>query len=76
MNGTGRKSANSSYLVILLLIVALTAFSHSMKELTEMAQWSGNFAPAEAPVVVVKFEKTESCDSSKHDFKVRIPDVQ
>jgi|SRR5689334_1860697 len=79
MNGTGRHSENSGYLVILLLVVGLTAFSHSMKELTEIhqltldasrlvAQWSGNFAPAEipqTPVTVVKIEKLESCESSK-----------
>src|SRR6185437_13861838 len=52
---------------------ALTAFSHSMKELTEIqqdasrlvAQWSGNLTPAEIPQTVVKIEKLESCESSK-----------
>jgi len=76
MNSTGRKSDNSGYLVILLLVVALTAFSHSMKELTEIhqdasrlvAQLSGNFTSAEIPQTVVKvekIEKLESCESSK-----------
>ena len=62
MNSTGRKSEKSGYLVILLLVVGLTAFSHSMKELTEIhqltldasrlvAQWSGNITPAEIPQV-------------------------
>jgi hypothetical protein len=62
MKSTGRHSEKSSYLVILLLIVGLTAFSHSMKELTEIheltsdasrlvAQWSGNVAPAEIPQI-------------------------
>jgi len=76
MKSAGRKSENSGYLVILLLAVALTAFSHSMKELTEIhqdasrlvAQWSGNLTPAEIPQTVVKIEKIEkleSCESSK-----------
>ena len=79
MKSTGRHSENSGYLVILLLVVGLTAFSHSMKELTEIhqltldasrlvAQWSGNFTPAEIPqtsIQVVKVEKLESCEISK-----------
>jgi hypothetical protein len=76
MNGTGRHRKNSGLLVTLLLVVGLTAFSHSMKELTEIhqltldatrlvAQWSGNFTPAEIPQTVVKIEKLESCESSK-----------
>jgi hypothetical protein len=62
MNSTGRHSEKSSYLVMLLLVVGLTAFSHSMKELTEIhqltldasrlvAQWSGNVTPAEIPQI-------------------------
>jgi hypothetical protein len=62
MNSTGRKSEKSGYLVILLLVVGLTAFSYSMKELTEIhqltldasrlvAQWSGNVTPAEVPQI-------------------------
>jgi len=62
MNSTGRHSEKSGYLVILLLVVGLTAFSHSMKELTEIhqltldasrlvAQWSGNVTPAEVPQI-------------------------
>ena len=99
MNGTRRHSENSGYLVILLLVVGLTAFSHSMKELTEIhqltldasrlvAQWSGNFTPAEIPqtsIQIVKVEKLESCESSEKlqrmgidagEFDVRIPSVQ
>ncbi len=60
MNNTGRHSEKSGYLVMMLLVVGLTAFSHSMKELTEIhqltldasrlvAQWSGNVTPAEIP---------------------------
>jgi len=62
MNSTGRKSEKSGYLVILLLVVGLTAFSHFMKELTEIqpltldagrlvAQLSGDVTPAEIPQI-------------------------
>jgi hypothetical protein len=77
MNSTGRHGEKSSYLVILLLVVGLTAFSHSVKELTEIhqltldasrliAHWSGSVTPAEIPQTVVrieKIEKLESCES-------------
>jgi hypothetical protein len=78
MKNTGRHSEKSGYLVILLLVVGLTAFSHTMKELTDfhhltldasrvMAQWSGNVLPAEVPPVQVaqieKIEKIQSCES-------------
>ena len=77
MNSTGRHGEKSSYLVILLLIVGLTAFSHSVKELTEIhqltldasrliAHWSGNVTPAEipqTPVRIAKIERLESCES-------------
>lgn len=83
MNGTGRHRKNSGLLVTLLLVVGLTAFSHSMKELTEIhqltldasrlvAQWSGNFTPAEIPQTVVKIEKLESCESRKQS----VPSVE
>ncbi|HYV81907.1 MAG TPA: hypothetical protein VE931_00250 [Pyrinomonadaceae bacterium] len=62
MKSTGRHGEKSGYLVILLLVVALTAFSHSMKELTEIqqltldasrlvAQLSGDVTPAEIPQI-------------------------
>jgi hypothetical protein len=62
MNNTGRHGEKSGYLVIMLLVVGLTAFSHSMKELTEIhqltldasrlvAQWSRNVTPAEIPQI-------------------------
>jgi len=79
MNSTGRNGEKSGYLVIMLLVVGLTAFSHSMKELTEIhqltldagrlvAQWSGNVTPAEIPQIpqtMVKVEKLESCESQQ-----------
>jgi hypothetical protein len=87
MNSTGRKSEKSGYLVILLLVVGLTAFSHSMKELTEIhqltlgasrlvAQWNGNVTPAEiphAPVKIVKIENHESCESKQSTPSVELP---
>jgi hypothetical protein len=87
MNNTGRHSEKSGYLVILLLVVGLTAFSHSMKELTEIhhltvdasrliAQWSGNVTPVEVPqtpVQIVKVEKLESCESRQAAASVELP---
>ena len=84
MNGTGRHRENSCYLVILLLVVGLTAFSHSMKELTEIhplsldasrlvAQWSGNVTPVEIPQTVVKIEKLESCESKQSAASIELP---
>jgi len=84
MNSTGRHTEKSGYLVTLLLMVGLTAFSHSMKELTEIrrvtldasrlvAQWSGNVTPAEIPQTIVKIEKLESCDSKQSAPAVELP---
>ena len=84
MNSTGRHSEKSGYLVTLLLMVGLTAFSHSMKELTEIhrltldasrlvAQWSGNVTPAEIPQTIVKIEKLESCESKQSAPSVELP---
>ena len=84
MNGTGRNGEKSGYLVILLLVVGLTAFSHSMKELTEIhhltldasrliAQWSGNVTPVETPQTIVRIEKHESCDIKQSTPSVELP---
>ena len=87
MNSTGRNSEKSGYLVILLLVVGLTAFSHSMKDLMEIhqltldasrlvAHWSGNVTPAEipqTPLTVVRIEKLESCDSKQSVPSVELP---
>ena len=84
MNSTRKHSENSGYLVILLLVVGLTAFSHSMNELTEIhqltldasrlvAQWSGDVTPAEIPPTVVKIEKRESCNSKQSVPSVELP---
>lgn len=84
MNGTGTNGEKSGYLVIVLLVVGLTAFSHSMKELTEihqltldagrlLAQWSGNVTPAEVPQTIVKIEKLESCETKQSAPSVELP---
>ena len=84
MKSTGRHSENSGYLVIMLLVVGLTAFSHSMKGLTEIhqftmdasrlvAQWSGNVTPAEIPHTIIKIEKLESCESKQSAPSVELP---
>ena len=74
MNSTRTHGEKSGYLVIMLLVVGLTAFSHSVKELMEIhhlltsnagrliAQWSGNVTPAQIPQTIVKIEKHASCD--------------
>jgi hypothetical protein len=73
MNSTGSKRERSNYLVVLLLLVGLTAFSHSMNDLTEIhqltldashlvAQWSADVAPAQIPQTAIRLE---SCESKK-----------
>jgi hypothetical protein len=62
MNSTGQNNEKTGYLVIVLLVVGLTAFSNSMKELAQIheltvdagrliAQWSNDIAPAEIPQI-------------------------
>ena len=71
MNSTGRNRTQSNYLVILLLVVGLTAFSHSMKELSEIPQFflGGNDVLAHrieiktpAPPIPPAVVKVESCE--------------
>ncbi|HKU73082.1 MAG TPA: hypothetical protein VJR02_04145 [Pyrinomonadaceae bacterium] len=67
MNSTGNKK--SGYLVALLLVVGLAAFSNSMRELAEIHRFTFDtsrliahyVAPAEIPQLVVA--KLDSCDS-------------
>lgn len=88
MNSTGRHGEKSAYLVILLLVVGLTAFSHSVKELTEIhhltldasrliAQWSGNVTPVELPQThtetIVKIQKPKSCESKQSALSLELP---
>jgi hypothetical protein len=57
MNNTGRNSKSTGYLVALLLVVGLTAYSNSMRELAEIHQFTLDtsrlmaqfFVPAEIP---------------------------
>ena len=62
MNSTGRNNEKTGYLVILLLVVGLTAFSNSMKELAQIhemtvdagrliAQLTNDIAPAGSPEI-------------------------
>lgn len=62
MNSTSQNRERTRYLVILLLVVGLTAFSSAMKELNQLqqltldatrliAQWSDKLAPAQVPQV-------------------------
>ena len=92
MKSTGRHSEKSGYLVILLLVVALAAFSHSMKELTEIhqltldasrlvAQLSGDVTPAEIPQIAQvpqTFVKIEKLEScqSKQSTAAVEPKIQ
>ena len=74
MNNTGR-NRQTGYLVALLLVVGLTAFSNSMRELSEIQQFTLDasrliaqyVAPAEIPqtpqIPQVVVAKLESCDS-------------
>jgi hypothetical protein len=73
MNNKGRNSKNTGYLVALLLVVGLTAFSNSMRELTEIHRFaldttrlmSQYFVPAEIPQTqqIPQVAKLESCES-------------
>jgi len=70
---TGQNGEKAGYRVILLLVVAMAAFSSAMKELNQvqqlaldasrlMAQWSDKLVPAELPQTIVK---KETCDSNE-----------
>ena len=86
MNNTGRNSKNTGYLVALLLVVGLTAFSNSMKELAEIHRFTldtsrliaQTFVPAEipqtpqAPLIVARLE---SCEN-KAAPSVEIPSLE
>lgn len=60
MNSTGQHGEKTSYRIILLLVVGLTAFSSAMKELNQLqqfgleasrlaAEWSAKMIPGEVP---------------------------
>jgi hypothetical protein len=87
MNNTGRNK-QTSYLVALLLVVGLTAFSNSMKELAEIHQFTLDtsrliaqyLVPAEIPqtleVPQVVIAKLESCESKSSVGPPWLEDVQ
>lgn len=86
MNNTGRNSKNTGYLVALLLVVGLTAFSNSMKELAEIHRFTldtsrliaQSFVPAEipqTPQVPLIVARLESCES-KAVPSVEIPSLE
>ena len=81
MNNMGQNGEKMRYRVILLLVVALTAFSSAMKELNQVqqlaldasrlfAQWSNKVAPAEAQPAVVK---AETCEMKQSAPAVELP---
>ena len=86
MNSTGRNK-KSGYLVALLLVVGLAAFSNSMRELAEMQRFTLDtshliaqyVAPAEVPQIPqipqVIVAKLDSCDS-KHVEGITEPGVE
>lgn len=86
MNSTGQNSDKTSYRIILLLVVGLTAFSSAMKELNQIqqlgldasrlvAQWSGKLVPAEVPQTPAPMlvKKVESCEMKQSAPSVELP---
>jgi hypothetical protein len=84
MPKTRSNGEKSTYLVILLLFVGLTAFSNSMKELAQIhestldtgrliARWSDSTAPASIPPQLVKVENVETCESKQSMAAVELP---
>ncbi|HEX7329898.1 MAG TPA: hypothetical protein VF290_00270 [Pyrinomonadaceae bacterium] len=85
MKSTGQNNDKASYRIILLLVVALAAFSSAMKELNQIQQlgldasrliadWSATIVPVDvpqppAPMIV----KAESCESKQSIPAVELP---
>src|SRR2546423_1744895 len=81
MNNMSQNGEKMRYRVILLLVVALAAFSNAMKELNQiqqlaldtsglMAQWSNKVAPTEAQPAIVK---VETCEMKQSAPAVELP---
>jgi len=81
MNNMGQNGEKMRYRVILLLVVALTAFSSAMKELNQVqqlaldasglvAQWSNKVAPGEAQTAIAK---VETCEMKQSAPAVELP---
>ena len=81
MNNTGQNGEKMRYRVILLLVVALAAFSSAMKELNQVQQlaldasaliagWSNKVAPTEVQPAVVK---VQTCEMKQSAPAVELP---
>src|SRR2546423_2358218 len=81
MNNMSQNGEKMRYRVILLLVVALAAFSNAMKELNQiqqlaldtsglMAQWSNKVAPTEAQPAIVK---VQTCEMKQSAPAVELP---
>ena len=81
MNNTGQNGEKTGYRVILLLVVALAAFSSAMKELNQIQQlaldanllaahWSNRIAPTEPQPVIVK---AQTCGMKQSPPAVELP---
>ena len=81
MNNMGQNGEKMRYRVILLLVVALAAFSSAMKELNQIqqlaldasgliAQWSNRVAPTEVQPAIVK---VETCEMKQSAPAVELP---
>ena len=81
MNNMSQNGEKMRYRVILLLVVALAAFSSAMKELNQiqqlaldtsglMAQWSNKVAPTEAQPAIVK---VQTCEMKQSAPAVELP---
>lgn len=88
MNSTRQNGEKGGYRIILLLVVALTAFSSAMKELNQLqqftldasrliAQWSDKFTPAEDPAAPLTVEVLKAVVKTETcDLKQSQPSVE
>jgi hypothetical protein len=81
MQSTGTNKKKTGYLVALLLVVGLTGFSNSMRELAEVHRFTLEtshliaqyFVPAEIPQTAqIVVAKLESCESKRAEKSVEI----
>ena len=88
MNSTGQHGEKTSYRIILLLVVGLTAFSSAMKELNQLqqfgleasrlaAEWSSKLMPSEAPPAVPTINvETKSLTCENKELQQSAPAVE
>ena len=81
MQSTGINKKNTGYLVAFLLVVGLTAFSNSMRELAEVHRFTLEtsqliaryFVPAEIPQTTqIVVAKLESCESKRAEKSIEV----